>query len=76
MFHHIHLALVAMTAPLTFTYVVCSVSCLALLRAVGLRPRPIRAGDLEIDLSGKVVIVTGANTGESCWGTVYIVHMG
>ncbi len=64
-FHHIHVVLVGVTTPVTLTYLACSVSILAILRAIKLCPR--REGEVEddVDLSGRIIIVTGSNTGES-----------
>ncbi len=53
----------AIATPLSMVWSVASRPSLALLRAADLRPPPIAAGD--VDLSGRVIIVTGANTGAS-----------
>lgn len=61
MFHHGKLILIALVTPVTLLYAACAAPCLALLRAVGLRPSPPLPDE---DLSGRVIIVTGANTGK------------
>lgn len=62
MFHHYHLALLTLAGPVVSVYNACAGPCLALLRKLGKCP-PASALPDE-DLSGRVVIITGANTGE------------
>lgn len=61
MFHYIQLALLSVATPVATMYVACAAPCLAFLRAIGVSPRPASADE---DLSGRVIIVTGANTGK------------
>lgn len=61
MFHHIHLVLLALVGPVASVYGACAAPCLWLLRLTGRRPRPASADE---DLTGRVIIVTGANTGK------------
>lgn len=64
LYYYSRLALLVIATPFAFTYAVCTTPWLAMLRAIGLQPRRTEAGEVDADLSGKVVIVTGANTGE------------
>ena len=62
MFHHYQLGVLALAGSVGSAYHACAVPCLALLRKLGVCP-PASALPND-DLSGRVVIVTGANTGE------------
>lgn len=62
MFHHFQLGLLTLAGPIVSVYFACAVPCLAILRKLGKCP-PASALPDE-DLSGRVVIVTGANTGK------------
>ena len=53
-----------LVTPLTLLWKACSSPALGTLRAVGLQPRP-SFPPYEADMSRRVVIVTGANTGKS-----------
>lgn len=66
MFYYGQLAKLAFLGPLNAIYVACITPFLALLRAFGKRPPPASADE---DLSGRVIIVTGANAGECLWST-------
>lgn len=51
-------------APLAAVWSIASRPCLALLRCGKLAPPPVDLSAAEEDLSGRVIIVTGANTGD------------
>lgn len=52
-------------APLMLMWKACSSPTMDMLRAVGLQSPPAFP-PYDVDMSSRVVIVTGANTGESC----------
>lgn len=60
MFYYIHLALLNVLGTGAALYTAVAAPCLAALRAMGRCPPPASADE---DLSGRVVIVTGANAG-------------
>ena len=59
------LALVAgVGCPVALVWKTCATPFLAMLRALGLVSPPLQV-PCDVDMSGRVVIVTGANTGEN-----------